>query len=124
MSDGLYQAVRAFSETDEAAGLAPTEKRFLEKTLDDFQAVSYRIPFIAELKQDAHGAKLGDAILAMSDGLNLPVTAECVENELVLETLKRMGKMKGQGYHYGRPEPAPLVLERLGRQDLLAGLDG
>jgi hypothetical protein len=31
-----------------------------------------------------------------------------------------MGKMKGQGYHYGRPEPAGLVLERLSRQDLLA----
>ncbi len=76
--------------------------------------------FIAELKQEEHGAKLVDAILTMSDGLNLPVTAEGIENELVLETLKRMGKMKGQGYHYGRPEPAELVLERLARQNLLA----
>jgi oligopeptidase A len=37
MNDGLYQAVRAFAETDEAGALAPTEKRFLEKTLDDFR---------------------------------------------------------------------------------------
>jgi oligopeptidase A len=37
MNDGLYQAVRAFSETDEAAALPPTEKRFLEKTIDDFR---------------------------------------------------------------------------------------
>ena len=44
MNDGLYQAVRAFSVTDEAAGLPPTEKRFLEKTLDDFRR---------------HGAELG-----------------------------------------------------------------
>ena len=76
--------------------------------------------FIAELKQDEHGAKLVDAILTMSDGLNLPVTAEGIENELVLETLKRMGKMKGQGYHYGRPEPADQVLERLKNHNLLA----
>ena len=76
--------------------------------------------FISELKQEEHGEKLVDAILTMSDGLNLPVTAEGIENEVVLETLKRMGKMKGQGYHYGRPEPAGMVLERLGRQDLLA----
>jgi len=37
MNDGLYQAVRAFSKTDEAAALPPTEKRFLGKTLDDFR---------------------------------------------------------------------------------------
>ena len=44
MNDGLYQAVRAFAETDEAGALPPTEKRFLEKTLDDFRR---------------HGAELG-----------------------------------------------------------------
>jgi oligopeptidase A len=37
MNDGLYRAVRAFSETDEAATLPPPEKRFLDKTLDDFR---------------------------------------------------------------------------------------
>jgi oligopeptidase A len=37
MNDGLYQAVRAFSATEEAGALPPTEKRFLEKTLDDFR---------------------------------------------------------------------------------------
>jgi len=37
MNDGLYQAVRAFAATEEAGSLPPTEKRFLEKTLDDFR---------------------------------------------------------------------------------------
>jgi oligopeptidase A len=37
MNDELYQAVRAFRETDEARALPPTEKRFLEKTQDDFR---------------------------------------------------------------------------------------
>ena len=37
MNDGLYQAVRTFSETDEAKVLDPTRRRFLEKTLDDFR---------------------------------------------------------------------------------------
>ncbi|MBT8468119.1 MAG: M3 family metallopeptidase [Deltaproteobacteria bacterium] len=44
MNDGLYQAVRAFAETDQAAALPATEKRFLKKTLDDFRR---------------HGAELG-----------------------------------------------------------------
>ncbi len=76
--------------------------------------------FISELRDDEPGAKLVDAIMAMSAGLSLPVTAEGIENEAILEALKRLGKMKGQGYHYGRPEPADKVLERLGAQDLLA----
>jgi oligopeptidase A len=37
MNEGLYQAVRDLSQTDEASQLAPTEKRFLTKTLDDFR---------------------------------------------------------------------------------------
>ena len=85
-----------------------------------FDRIKIDRAFISELKQEEHGAKLVDAILTMSDGLNLPVTAEGIENEVVLETLKRMGKMKGQGYHYGRPEPAAKVLERLDQQNLLA----
>ena len=48
------------------------------------------------------------------------MTAEGIENAEVLEALKQMGRMKGQGYHYGRPEPAEKVLERLAGQDLLA----
>ncbi len=76
--------------------------------------------FIGEMKQDAEGAKLVDAIVSMSGGLKLPVTAEGIEDEDVLEALKRMGKMKGQGYHYGRPEPAAKVLERLAEAGRLA----
>ncbi|MGB5680569.1 MAG: M3 family metallopeptidase, partial [Polyangiales bacterium] len=37
MNEGLYRSVRAFSETDDAAALGATEKRFVKKTLDDFR---------------------------------------------------------------------------------------
>ncbi|NOQ85061.1 MAG: M3 family peptidase [Myxococcales bacterium] len=37
MNDGLYRAMRAFAATDDARALPPTEKRFLDKTLDDFR---------------------------------------------------------------------------------------
>ena len=77
--------------------------------------------FISELKQEENGSALVDAIISMSDGLKLPITAEGIENEAVLEVLKSMGKMKGQGYHYGRPEPADKVVERLAARGMLAG---
>ncbi|WP_246449969.1 putative bifunctional diguanylate cyclase/phosphodiesterase [Qipengyuania soli] len=76
--------------------------------------------FISELKESDNRGKLVDAIISMGDGLKLPITAEGVENEAVLEALKGMGKLKGQGYHYGRPEPADKVIERLAAQDRLA----
>ncbi len=77
--------------------------------------------FIGELRQQENGDALVNAIVAMSDGLELPITAEGIENETILEALKRLGKMKGQGYHYGRPEPADKVRERLADHGLLAG---
>jgi oligopeptidase A len=37
MNAELYEVIKAFAQTDEAKSLPPTEKRFLEKTLDDFR---------------------------------------------------------------------------------------
>ena len=59
MNEGLYQAVRAFSETDEAASLPSTEKRFLKKTLDDFRR---------------HGAELGPEDKAKLQAIEIELT--------------------------------------------------
>jgi oligopeptidase A len=59
MNDALYQSVRAFSKTDEAAALPPTEKRFLEKTLDDFRR---------------HGAELGPEDKAKLQAMEIELT--------------------------------------------------
>ncbi len=59
MNDGLYQAVRAFAQTDEAAALPATEKRFLKKTLDDFRR---------------HGAELGPEDKAKLQEIEIELT--------------------------------------------------
>ena len=69
--------------------------------------------FVSELQRKEGNTKLVDAIISMSDGLNMPITAEGIEDETILNALKQWGSMKGQGYHYGRPEPGDSVLERL-----------
>lgn len=76
--------------------------------------------FIRDLKHDDTSAKLVGAIISMGVGLELPLVAEGIENDTILKTLREMGQLKGQGYHYGRPEPAERVLERLATLDLLA----
>ena len=75
--------------------------------------------FIGELRQEEDSKQLVDAIVSMSRGLKLPVTAEGIEDEQVLEMLRTMGQMKGQGYHYGKPEPAAAVRERLAAAGML-----
>ncbi len=37
MNADLYAVIKAFAQTDEAEALPPTEKRFVQKTLDDFR---------------------------------------------------------------------------------------
>ena len=76
--------------------------------------------FIRDLKHDDTNTKLVGAIISMGIDLDLPLVAEGIENDAILETLRSMGQLKGQGYHYGRPEPAELVLERLAGLGLLA----
>ena len=76
--------------------------------------------FIRDLKHDEANTKLVSAIISMGVGLELPLVAEGIENDAILKTLRQMGQLKGQGYHYGRPEPHEQVIERLAALDLLA----
>ena len=77
--------------------------------------------FVAELSGDANGKDLVEAIVALGKGLSLPVTAEGVEDNQVLQQLQAMGQLKGQGYHYGKPEDAETTRQRLAEMGLLRG---
>lgn len=74
--------------------------------------------FIAELRDNEGRSRIVDAIVSIGRGLDLPITAEGVEDETILAALKDMGGLKAQGYVYGKPETAEQVRQRL----RLAGL--
>ncbi|MET0589204.1 MAG: EAL domain-containing protein [Novosphingobium sp.] len=76
--------------------------------------------FVMSMHESSDSATIVDAITALGKGLGLPITAEGIENEEVLERLRKYGKLKGQGYLYGRPEPASATIKRLEELDLLA----
>ena len=44
LHSGVWQALTGFAETPEAAGLDPTRRRFLDKTLDDFRRHGAELP--------------------------------------------------------------------------------
>ncbi len=75
--------------------------------------------FISDLGSSEGRSNIVDAIVSLGRGLNLPITAEGVEDEQILNALRKMGDLKGQGYLYGRPEPAEDVRQRLAMHGLL-----
>jgi diguanylate cyclase (GGDEF)-like protein len=74
--------------------------------------------FVSELGGPSGHSKIVDAIINLGRGLDMPITAEGVEDEHILHALKAMGGLKAQGYLYGKPESAEQVRQRL----RLAGL--
>lgn len=77
-----------------------------------FDRIKIDRSFVREL-QNGDNTKIVDAIVSLGSGLEMPITAEGIENEKILKVLREMGKLKGQGYLYGRPEPSEQVAERL-----------
>ncbi len=69
--------------------------------------------FVTEIGSEDVSSDLVRAIVSLGKGLSLPVTAEGIENGEVLEKLKGLGEIKGQGYLYGRPEDGETTRARL-----------
>lgn len=86
-----------------------------------FDRIKIDRSFISELRKPASQSRLVDAIIAMGRGLDLPLTAEGVENEQIVTALRAMGKLKAQGYVYGKPETAEEVRRRLSAIGKLTG---
>lgn len=84
-----------------------------------FDRIKIDRSFVSNLPEDQEGMKIVEAITSLGDGFGLPITAEGIESEEVLAKLRGLGNFKGQGYLYGRPEPADLIRNRLRRLDRL-----
>jgi diguanylate cyclase (GGDEF)-like protein len=77
--------------------------------------------FVGDLCGDETNAELVEAIVSLGRGLSLPVTAEGVETTAILEALRKIGPLKGQGYLYGKPQNAADTRKRLAGLQMLRG---
>jgi diguanylate cyclase (GGDEF)-like protein len=84
-----------------------------------FDRIKIDRSFVSELREADANSQIVAAIIALGAGLDMPITAEGIEDSTILESLKEMGEMKGQGYLYGRPESAADVRKRLEKEGLL-----
>jgi diguanylate cyclase (GGDEF)-like protein/PAS domain S-box-containing protein len=110
-------------ETDSAISVLEELKALgVALVLDDFgtgySSLSYlqRFPldglkidqaFVADMTADGRVAALVQAVVTMADSLGLTVIPEGIESEAQRDALLALGCRYGQGYLFGRPEPAP-----------------
>jgi diguanylate cyclase (GGDEF)-like protein len=86
-----------------------------------FDRIKIDKSFIASINESADSAAIVNAIARLGESLNLPVTAEGIEDAAIEARLKAMGCAKGQGWHYGKPLSVAGVRRLLASQRLLVG---
>jgi EAL domain-containing protein (putative c-di-GMP-specific phosphodiesterase class I) len=128
----------------EAASQALSEVRRLGVTvaLDDFGSGQSSLSQLARLPVDSVkidrsftqsaasdpvALRLLTSIVGVCQALALPVVAEGVEQAELADFLARIGCDRGQGFHFGRPQPAAgfrTLLQRVPGSGLLPPADG
>jgi len=66
--------------------------------------------FTARLQVDEGAAAIVTAVVGLAHSLGLRVVAEGVEHQRQVEVLRALGCDDAQGFHLGRPTPAPVML--------------
>ncbi len=85
-----------------------------------FDRIKIDKSFVASILDNAESAAIVNTIVRLGDSLNLPITAEGIEDSGIEERLRGIGCAKGQGYLYGRPLGAAQVRRLLAEKRLLA----
>ena len=75
--------------------------------------------FVRDMEVDADDRALANAVISVGKALGLDVVAEGVETAAQHRLLMEAGCVVAQGYHYGRPQPAPQLAQWLARAEAL-----
>ncbi len=84
-----------------------------------FDRIKIDRTFITNVAESRDSAAIVNAVALLGKDLGLPITAEGVETQAVLDALARFGDIKGQGYLYGQPQSAAATRDDLARRELL-----
>ena len=71
------------------------------------------------VNQNPESAAIVNAIVGLGESLNLPITAEGIEDKAIEERLRGLGCARGQGYVYGRPLTVGNARQLLAQRRLL-----
>jgi oligopeptidase A len=103
----LYSAIKAFAQTSEAAGLEPTRRRFLDKTLDDFRRHGAELPPEKKARLEAIEVELSERTTRFAQNVVDETDAWefFVAEEARLDGLPESAKQAARASAEGRDQP-------------------
>lgn len=84
-----------------------------------FDRIKIDRSFVTSINEDNESAAIVDAITRLGSSLGLPVTAEGIETAQIATSLKGLGSMAGQGWHFGKPMAIGQTRRLLADKDML-----
>jgi EAL domain-containing protein (putative c-di-GMP-specific phosphodiesterase class I) len=79
-----------------------------------FDRIKIDKSFVGSLLSSDQSEAIVATITNLAKALNLPVTAEGVETDAVVQRLRLLGCREGQGWLFGRAAPGAQIREQLG----------
>lgn len=87
-----------------------------------FDRIKIDKSFVTSINETPDSAAIVTAIVRLGESLNLPVTAEGIEDAAIAERLVAMGCAKGQGWHFGKPLSPFAARKMLSERHMIVGL--
>ncbi len=84
-----------------------------------FDRIKIDRSFVTSIKDNSESDAIVNAITKLAESLGLPITAEGIETEAILDRLREIGCGEGQGWHYGKPQAIGSVRELLAERGML-----
>ena len=102
----------ALEEVNAAGGVLgkPLEFIFRDDQGDPVEAIKIDRSFVAGLGIDDDDSTIVEAVVQLGRSLGVTVVAEGVESPLQLSRLRELNCDRGQGYLFGRPRPAEIIV--------------
>ncbi|WP_208997200.1 putative bifunctional diguanylate cyclase/phosphodiesterase [Roseibium denhamense] len=82
-----------------------------------FDKIKIDKSFVAEIGERSDGLAIISAVIALAHNLGLEVTAEGVERQFQVDALRTLGCDMMQGYYFGRPDPNPMQITNISKED-------
>jgi diguanylate cyclase (GGDEF)-like protein len=84
-----------------------------------FDRIKIDRSFVSSMLENAESAAIVSAIAGLGASLDVPITAEGIEDEQIIGKLKALGCTKGQGWFFGQPMNIDQARNLLAQKDLL-----
>lgn len=82
-----------------------------------FDKIKIDKSFVDEIGERSDGLAIISAVIALAHNLGLEVTAEGVERQFQVDALRTLGCDTMQGYYFGKPDPNPMRVAQIRRED-------